>query len=80
MPASDHKSPAGVRIAGTTLELDAVERIEVRNFVGLPDMATIRIADPEGRNAGAPPFKIGDPVEVTLGGVEAATPSPVFKG
>ena len=41
MPASDHKSPAGVKIGSTDLELEEVERIEVRNFTGLPDMATI---------------------------------------
>jgi uncharacterized protein involved in type VI secretion and phage assembly len=80
MPASDHKAPAGVTIGGTSLELDKVERIEVRNFTGLPDVATIRVADPEGRDAGGPAYKIGDPVEVRLGTVEAAAGQPVFKG
>jgi uncharacterized protein involved in type VI secretion and phage assembly len=80
MPASDHKAPAGVTIGGTSLELDKVERIEVRNFTGLPDVATIRIADPEGRDAGAPAYKIGDPVEIRLGTVDASSGQPVFKG
>ncbi len=30
--------------------MDHVEKIEVRNFRGLPDMATIRMADPEGKH------------------------------
>ena len=80
MPASDHKAPAGVTIGTTRLELDKVERIEVRNFTGLPDVATIKVADPEGQEAGAPAYKIGDPVEVRLGTVEAAAGQPVFKG
>lgn len=80
MPASDHKSPAGVKIAGTDLELEEVERIEVRNFTGLPDMATIRIADPEGEKVRQPPYHIGDTVEIRLGESTANTGSPVFKG
>lgn len=80
MPAADHKSPAQVKIAGQELELDTVERIEVRNFTGLPDMATIRIADPEGTRAGSLPFAIGDAVEVKLGTAQAAAPTAVFKG
>jgi uncharacterized protein involved in type VI secretion and phage assembly len=80
MPASDFKSPAGVKIAGTDLPLDAVERVEVRNFTGLPDMATIRIADPEGKETSAPRFKIGDPVEIRLGKSADAAPAPIFKG
>ncbi len=80
MPASDHKSPAAVKIAGADLELEEVERIEVRNFTGLPDMATIRLADPEGEKVRQPPYHIGDTVEIRLGEATAASGSPVFKG
>ena len=80
MTASDHKSPAGVKIGGTDLELEEVERIEVRNFTGLPDMATIRIADPEGEKVRQPPYHIGDEVEIRLGETTASSGSPVFKG
>ena len=34
--------------------MDHVEKIEVRNFLGLPDMATIRMADPEGTHVAEP--------------------------
>ena len=44
--------------------MDRVEKIEVRNFIGLPDMATIRMADPEGRHVAKPPFFIGDEIEI----------------
>jgi len=52
----------------------------VRNFTGLPDMATIRIADPEGEKVRQPPYHIGDTVEIRLGETTAASGSPVFKG
>lgn len=80
MPASDHKSPAAVKIGGTDLELDEVERIEVRNFTGLPDMASIRLADPEGEKVRKPPYHIGDEVEIRLGETTDMSGSPVFKG
>ena len=65
---ADRKSPGGRqdrRHRRSTL--DEVELIEVRNFTGLPDMATIRIADPEGEQVRQPPFDIGDKVEIKLG-------------
>jgi uncharacterized protein involved in type VI secretion and phage assembly len=80
MPASDFKSPAAVTIAGRPIELEHVERVEVRNFTGLPDMATIRIADPEGKQVGAPQYKIGDPVEVKLGQADERAGHAIFKG
>ena len=83
MPAEKHVASASVKIAGQRLDpedMNHVEKIEVRNFVGLPDMATIRMADPEGRHVADPPFFIGDEIEVMLGDIEAANPSPVFTG
>jgi uncharacterized protein involved in type VI secretion and phage assembly len=78
--AADHKSPAGVTIAGRQVPLEQVERIEVRNFTGLPDMATFRLADPEGEDTGAPPYKIGDKVEIKLGKDDDAEPTVIFQG
>jgi uncharacterized protein involved in type VI secretion and phage assembly len=43
-------------------------------------MATIRMADPEGRHVADPPFFIGDEIEIQLGDIEAASPAPVFTG
>ena len=60
--------------------MDHVEKIEVRNFVGLPDMATIRMADPEGRHIADPPFFIGDEIEIGLGDIAASSTNPVFTG
>ena len=60
--------------------MDLVEKIEVRNFRGLPDMATIRMADPEGKHVADPPFFIGDEIEIQLGDLDAASPTPVFNG
>ena len=84
MPAnSEHVAPASVLIKGTPLgaaDMALVEKIEVRNYRGLPDMATIRMADPEGTRVAAPPFKVGDAVEIKLGGLDAAQPASIFKG
>jgi uncharacterized protein involved in type VI secretion and phage assembly len=83
MPAREHVASASIKVGGTRLDqehMDAVEKIEVRNFVGLPDMATIRMADPEGRNIANPPFFIGDEIEISLGDISATNPSPVFTG
>jgi uncharacterized protein involved in type VI secretion and phage assembly len=83
MPAEKHVASASIRVAGRRLDpedMDLVEKIEVRNFVGLPDMATIRMADPEGRNVADPPFFIGDEIEIMLGDIEAPNPSAVFTG
>jgi uncharacterized protein involved in type VI secretion and phage assembly len=83
MPAREHVASASIKVAGTRLDqehMDAVEKIEVRNFVGLPDMATIRMADPEGRNIANPPLFIGDEIEISLGDISATNPSPVFTG
>ena len=78
--AADHKSPAGVTIAGRQVPLEQVERIEVRNFTGLPDMATFRLADPEGEDTEAPPYKIGDKVEIKLGKDDDTAPTVIFQG
>jgi uncharacterized protein involved in type VI secretion and phage assembly len=43
-------------------------------------MATIRMADPEGRNVTDPPFFIGDALEVRLGALDAPAPVKVFTG
>ncbi len=83
MPASRHVASASVKVDGARLDpahMDHVEKIEVRNFVGLPDMATIRMADPEGRHIADPPFFIGDQIEIRLGDIEASSPDPVFVG
>ena len=47
---------------------------------GLPDMATIRMADPDGSHVASPPFFIGDEIQVRLGKLDAASPAPVFAG
>jgi uncharacterized protein involved in type VI secretion and phage assembly len=83
MPANQHVASASIKVAGQRLDpadMDHVEKIEVRNYVGLPDMATIRMADPEGRHIADPPFFIGDEIEIQLGDIEAASPNPVFTG
>jgi phage protein D len=83
MTAGEHVASATVKVAGQRLDvadMDRVEKIEVRNFVGLPDMATIRMADPEGRSIAKPPFFIGDEIEISLGHISAASPKPVFTG
>ena len=83
MPADKHVASASIKVAGQRLDqqhMDNVEKIEVRNFVGLPDMATIRLTDPEGRLVTDPPFFIGDEIEIALGDVDAAAPSAVFTG
>ena len=54
--------------------MDRVEKIEVRNFRGLPDMATVRMADPEGKTIANPPFFIGDKLEIRLGQIDDAEP------
>ena len=83
MPANEHVASASIKVTGQRLDpadMDHVEKIEVRNFVGLPDMATIRMADPEGRHIADPPFFIGDEIEIRLGDIDASSPSPVFTG
>jgi len=83
MPAKEHVASASIKVGGQRLDpgdMDNVEKIEVRNYVGLPDMATIRMADPEGRHVSEPPFFIGDEIEIMLGDLEAASPKPVFSG
>jgi phage protein D/phage baseplate assembly protein gpV len=83
MPAQQHVASASIKVKGTPLDpslMDKVEKIEVRNFRGLPDMATIRLGDPEGKYVVAPPFFIGDEIEVLLGSLEANRPEKVFTG
>jgi uncharacterized protein involved in type VI secretion and phage assembly len=83
MPAREHVASATIKVSGSRLDpeqMDLVEKIEVRNFVGLPDMATIRMADPEGRHIADPPFFIGDQIEIALGDIEATSTAPVFVG
>ncbi len=83
MPASEHVASASIKVKGQRLDpadMDHVEKIEVRNFVGLPDMATIRMADPEGRHIADPPFFIGDEIEIGLGDIAAPSTKPVFTG
>jgi uncharacterized protein involved in type VI secretion and phage assembly len=80
MPASEHVASASVKVGGNRLEMERVERIEVRTFVGLPDVATVRVSDPEGDDLDKHTYKIGDQVEISLGALEATAPAPVFVG
>jgi uncharacterized protein involved in type VI secretion and phage assembly len=83
MPANLHVASASVTVNGARLDpelMDRVEKIEVRNFRGLPDMATVRMADPEGKYVPKPPFFIGDKLEVQLGQIGDNRPAKVFSG
>jgi phage protein D len=83
MPANLHVASATITVKGQRLDpelMNRVERIEVRNFRGLPDMATIRLTDPEGKHVADPPFFIGDKLEIQLGQLEANQPAKVFSG
>jgi uncharacterized protein involved in type VI secretion and phage assembly len=83
MPAREHVASASIAVEGVRLDpkdMDLVEKVEVRNFRGLPDMATIRMADPEGRRVGDPPFFIGQKLEIRLGDLAASGPAAVFVG
>jgi uncharacterized protein involved in type VI secretion and phage assembly len=83
MPANVHVASATVTVNGTRLDpelMDRVEKIEVRNFRGLPDMATVRMADPEGKAVAKPPFFIGDKLEIQLGHIGDPQPTKVFAG
>lgn len=83
MPANLHVASARILVKGSPLDpeqMDLVEKIEVRNFRGLPDMATIRMADPEGKHVANPPFFIGDALEIRLGALSAPSPEKVFTG
>ena len=83
MPARDHVASASITVDGTRLDQEVmgqIEKVEVRGFRGLPDMATIRMADPEGRQVADPPFFIGDQIEIRLGDLDSASPVPVFVG
>jgi phage protein D/phage baseplate assembly protein gpV len=83
MPADVHVASASITVKGVRLDqefMNLVEKVEVRNFRGLPDMATIRMADPEGKHVAKPPFFIGDKLEIQLGTLDARQPSNVFSG
>jgi uncharacterized protein involved in type VI secretion and phage assembly len=83
MSASEHVASASVRVDGQPLapeDMSDVEKIEIRLYTGLPDMATIRVADPEGRHVTKPPFFIGNQLEIRLGDLRATAPAPVFVG
>jgi len=83
MPAREHVASATIKVTGRALppeDMDLVEKIEVRNFRGLPDAAMIRMADPEGTRVANPPFFIGDEIEIRLGKLDAPNPAPVFVG
>ena len=92
--AADTIASATVKVNGAPLDqglMDFVEKIEVRSAVGLPDMATVRLGDPEGVMVGnadstktglpaKPPFEIADEIEISLGDPIAHRPVMVFKG
>jgi uncharacterized protein involved in type VI secretion and phage assembly len=92
--AADTIASASVKVNGAPLDqglMDFVEKIEVRTAVGLPDMATVRLGDPEGVMVGnadstktglpaKPPFEIADEIEISLGDPVAHQPVIVFKG
>ena len=83
MPARDHVASASITVRGQRLDLEVmnqIEKIEVRNYRGLPDVATIRMTDAEGKHVKNPPFNIGDEIEIRLGKLDAASPAPVFVG
>ena len=78
--AADSKPPVAVKANGTDVDVTQVERVEVRTYTGLPDMATIRMADPEGVEAEKATFTIGDTIEIRFGEATQMTPEPVFRG
>lgn len=83
MPSREHVASASIKVNGQPLEparMDSVERIEVRAYRELPDMATLRLADPQGELVGSPPMFIGDQLEIRLGEHEAMQSQPVFVG
>jgi phage protein D len=81
--AEDHVAPVAVKVAGAPLDerlKASLAEVEVRSYVALPDMASLRIMDPLAELVDAAPFEPGTPLEIGFGGRDDTATTTLFKG
>jgi len=81
--ARETVSALTVKVDGNALDPEfasAVADVRIRNSLHAPDMAEVRITDPDRKFIKSQGFKLGNSIEISIGSPESNTTTAVFKG
>jgi phage protein D len=81
--ASQHVPGVDVIVDGAVMDpswRDATTEVKVTNSLTLPDMAMIKLTDPQGQHVDDHPLQIGKSLEIKAGAIGDPTTSRIFKG
>jgi len=59
---------------------DATTEVKVVDTLALPDMAVVKLLDPQGENVDTQPFQLGAEIEIKAAAIGDRTTSSIFKG
>jgi phage protein D/phage baseplate assembly protein gpV len=80
---AEHVAGIDVLVAGTKLDpkwRDLTIEVKVVDSLTLPDMALVRLSDPQGDNVDSHPLQLGKDIEIKAAAKEARATTTIFKG
>jgi phage protein D len=81
--SEQHVAGIDVRVAGSPLDpqfRNALTEVKVVDSLTLPDMALIRITDPQGEHVDSHPLQLGAEIEIKAAAMNDQTMTRIFKG
>jgi uncharacterized protein involved in type VI secretion and phage assembly len=81
--ATQHVPGLDVLVAGAAMDpkwRDATTEVKVVNSLTLPDMAVVKLTDPQGEAIDHQPMKIGTSIEIKSAAADAQATTSIFKG
>ena len=81
--AQQHVAGLDVVVNGAQMDpkwRDAITEVKVVDTLALPDMAVVKLLDPQGENVDTQPFQLGAEIEIKAAAIGDRTTSSIFKG
>ena len=81
--SQQHVAGLDVLVNGAAMDpkwRDATTEVRVVDTLALPDMAVVKLLDPQGENVDTQPFQLGAEIEVKAGAIGDRSTKSIFKG
>jgi phage protein D len=81
--SQQHVAGIDVLVNGAAMDpkwRDATTEVKVVDTLALPDMAVVKLLDPQGQNVDSQPFQLGAEVEIKAAAIGDRSTSSIFKG
>jgi phage protein D/phage baseplate assembly protein gpV len=81
--SQQHVAGVDVLVNGAAMDpkwRDATTEVKVVDTLALPDMAVVKLLDPEGKNVDSQPFQLGAEIEIKAAALGDRSTTSIFKG